>query len=43
LADNTGHPSLELLRGSPGTMRAALTMPEWTGDDAPPNLDPEFY
>jgi DUF1680 family protein len=32
IAANTGHPSLELLWGSPGTMHAALTMHEWTGD-----------
>ena len=32
IAANTGHPSLELLWGSPGTMHAALTMHEWTGE-----------
>ena len=32
IAGNTGHPSLELLWGSPGTMHAALTMHEWTGE-----------
>ena len=32
VAANAGHPSLELLWGSPGTMHAALTMHEWTGE-----------
>jgi len=32
IAANTGHPSLELLWGSPATMHAALTMHEWTGE-----------
>ena len=32
VAANTDHPSLELLWGSPGTMHAALTMHEWTGE-----------
>ena len=32
VAGNTGHPSLELLWGSPATMHAALTMHEWTGE-----------
>jgi hypothetical protein len=32
VANNAGHPSLELLWGSPATMHAALTMHEWTGD-----------
>jgi len=32
IAANTGHPSLELLWGAPGTMHAALTMHEWTGE-----------
>jgi len=38
IAANTGHPSLELLWGSPGTMHAALTMHEWTGDERWANL-----
>ena len=29
---NAGHPSLELLWGSPSTMHVALTMHEWTGE-----------
>jgi hypothetical protein len=29
---NAGHPSLELLWGTPGTMHAALTLHEWTGE-----------
>jgi Lanthionine synthetase C-like protein len=29
---NAGHPSLEMLWGSPGTMHAALAMHEWTGE-----------
>jgi len=32
IAANAGHPSLELLWGSPATMHAALTMHEWTGE-----------
>jgi Lanthionine synthetase C-like protein len=32
IANNAGHPSLELLWGSPSTMHAALTMHEWTGE-----------
>ncbi len=33
VAANAGHPSLEMLWGSPGTMHAALTMHEWTGEE----------
>ena len=33
IAANASHPSLELLWGSPGTMHAALTMHERTGDE----------
>jgi hypothetical protein len=32
VANNAGHPSLELLWGSPGTMHVALTMHERTGE-----------
>jgi hypothetical protein len=32
IAANSGHPSLELLWGSPATMHVALTMHEWTGE-----------
>ena len=32
IAANAGHPSLELLWGSPSTMHVALTMHEWTGE-----------
>jgi hypothetical protein len=32
VAKNAGHPSLELLWGSPSTMHVALTMHEWTGE-----------
>ncbi len=32
VTNNAGHPSLELLWGSPSTMHAALTMHEWTGE-----------
>jgi hypothetical protein len=32
VASNSGHPSLELLWGSPSTMHTALTMHEWTGE-----------
>jgi hypothetical protein len=33
IAANAGHPSLEMLWGSPGTMHVALTMQEWTGEE----------
>jgi hypothetical protein len=32
IAANAGHPSLEMLWGSPGTMHVALAMHEWTGE-----------
>ena len=32
VVNNSGHSSLELLWGSPGTMHVALTMHEWTGE-----------
>ncbi len=32
VAANAGHPSQEMLWGSPGTMHVALTMHEWTGE-----------
>jgi len=34
VSQNHEHPALELMWGSPGTMIAALTMREWTSDDA---------
>ena len=33
IAANADHPSIEMLWGAPGTMHAALTMHEWTGDE----------
>ncbi len=32
ISANAGHPSLEMLWGSPGTMLVAMTMHEWTGE-----------
>jgi hypothetical protein len=34
VSENHANPVLELMWGAPGTMIAALTMHEWTGDDA---------